>query len=269
MINITDPHPYDKRWDSGAPTPEKLAEVREILSQKFYFLAPGGQSYAFRSADDQYVLKLTKHKRMRVPIWANWMPLPDFLEKRRQKTADKKKCIFDATFKSYMIAEKYLPEETGIVFLHLNKSNYLKQKITIVDKIGIEYEINLDDFEFIIQRRAILTYPYFDQFMLEGKVDRVKTGIRKLLHYLVERSKKGVEDHDLCFGTNLAFLNDEPFQLDLGSLRINESFKSPEVYKAKLLEAIVEFRQWLEECYPELIHYFDETVAGMINDPEL
>ena len=269
IVNITDPHPYDTRWATEAPDSATLEYVRSILAQPFYFLAPGGQTFAFQSQDGQYVLKLTKHKRMRVPLWGQWLPLPSTLEQWRRATAAKKKKIFDCTFKSYLIADTYLKEETGIVFLHLNKSDYLKQSVTIIDKIGIAFKLNIDDFEFILQRKAELFYPHIEKLISEGEIDLVKERIHSMMTYLVGRAKRGIEDHDHCFETNLAFFNNKPFQLDIGSLRLNPAFKAHPMYCVKLREYSEELGEWLRANHPELDSYFEDLINKMLADPNL
>ncbi len=269
IVNITDPHPYDSRWDVGEPSQALLSEVREILSQKFYFLAAGGQSFAFESSDGQYVLKLTKHKRMRVPIWAQSLPLPSFLEEWRKKTAAKKKRIFDCTFMSYLIAETHLKSETGIIFLHLNKSEYLKETVSIIDKIGIQFDLDIDQYEFILQRKAKMFYAVIEELLAQGDIEVAKERIASMMHYLVGRAKRGIEDHDHCFETNLAFLNDRPFQLDIGSLRLNERFKTHPMYCVKLREYSFELADWINENHPYLSQFYGELIDSMLSDPKL
>ena len=73
------------------------------------------------------------------------------------KKVDRRFALLKHDFDSYKIAYENLKDETGLIYLHLNKTDFLKQKMIIIDKIGIYHEIDLDSMEFLIQKgRAYL-----------------------------------------------------------------------------------------------------------------
>lgn len=266
LLNITDPRPNNPRWEVRKPEVKELLRIKKILNQEFTLMFPGGQNYAFLSQDDQYVLKITKHKRMRVPLWAQKLPLPPALEKRREKTKQKKQQLFESTFDSYIIANQYLHEFCGIEYLHLNKTDYLKQKLILVDWLGVKHKIDLDQYEFILQKRCILTHAYIDQLILDHKEQQAKEAILKLVRYVAYRISLGIEDHDICYGTNFGFYQGEPFQLDIGSLRFNPSYLTFDVFKTKIKQSTNNLRQWLSSKHPALVSYLDELTESIIEE---
>jgi len=264
IVNITDPHPFDPRWEVDKPAPQDFAQIKRLLDQPYRYLSPGGQSYAFVSEDDQYVLKITKYKHMRIAPVLNMLPTPGFLKEYKKKKLAKKKLLFDRTFQSYIISYKYLKDHTGLVYMHLNKTpGLINQTLSIIDNIGIEHKLDIDDMVFILQKRAILTYPYIDQLVLDNNMDKAKLSIRNLLLYLYNRCKLGLEDHDLCFGTNLGFLYDKPFQIDIGSMRFNPSFTTDLVAKNKLRESSIELKEWLQNNHPSLYVYYLDLIEDL------
>ncbi|MBI5274255.1 MAG: hypothetical protein HY860_04290 [Chlamydiales bacterium] len=266
LLNIQDPHPYDVRWEVPKPCDKDLKQIKHLLDQPYTLMKTGGQNYAFLSKDSQYVLKVTKHKRMRIPIWMSPLPLPAKLDEKREVKIAKKKRTFDSTFNSYMIASEYFKEFNGIVYLHLNKTDYLHQTLTLVDKIGIAHPVNVDDYEFILQKRGILTYPYIDQLMIDNNVEKAQDAIKQVLRFFAYRISLNIEDHDISFGSNFGFLNDRPFQLDLGSLRFNESFANFDFFEYKLHESCSELKEWLERNHPMLVPTYEKTIAELIQE---
>lgn len=265
LLNITDPHPFDERWEiAKKPSEEELKEIKTALNQPYKIVNAGGQNYAFASKDNKYILKITKHQNMRVPIWARSVPLPHFLEKRRVKTKIKKKHIFDQTFKSYMIAEKHLAPYSGIVYLHLNKTGHLHTTVPITDFIGNTYLLNIDDYEFILQKKGTLTFDYLDTLIKTGQMQNAKEALQALLYYTAYRINLGLEDHDSALYKNFGFYEGTPFQIDIGSLRFNETLKNPGMFAVKLEEVAGQLREWAEKSHPELFSYIQE-ISSEIN----
>jgi hypothetical protein len=261
LLNIWDSYSFDPKWEPSHHQDWEI--IRPVTLQKYRFLRSGGQNYAFISEDGDYVLKVTKYKRMRIPVWIEPIPLfSPLLELKERKIAKKKK-ILDLTFDSYLIAFNSLSDFSGIVYLHLNKTSHLKQTLILVDLLGIEHSIDLDNYAFILQKRGKLTFKYFDDLMFEGEVEKSKEMLRKMVRYVAHRISLCIEDHDIGFGTNFGVLDDKPFQLDLGSLRFNPSFASEAKFTHKLNESLEDLVVWLKCTHPSLIPTLEDEVASL------
>ena len=267
ILNIQDSNPFDPRWEVASNC--DLESVRKILSQPYRIIHAGGQNYAFTSEDGNYVLKITKHKNMRVPIWARVIPsLPAPLEAMRERSMAKKKRVFEATFTSYVLAKKLLEPFCGIVYMHLNKSDNLKAETTLIDFIGNRYVVNLDEHEFILQVRGVTTFKYLDGLIEKGQTEKVKEAIAKLLHYASHRIRLGLEDHDFILRKNFGFYNDEPLQIDIGSLRENPTFRNHNMFVLKMNELKDQLIHWAENSHPELVDEISERVSEMTSPSE-
>ncbi len=259
LLNIWDSYSFDPKWEPSSAQNWEKASI--ALNQKFYFLRAGGQNYAFISEDKNYVLKVTKYKRMRIPIWIEPLPLPKRLAGFREKKIEKKKRILDATFASYLIAFDHLRDFSGIVYLHLNQTDDLDQKLVLVDLLGVEHPIDLDRHAFILQKKGTLTFAYFDNLIVEKSEEKAKVMLEKITRYVAHRISLCIEDHDIGFGTNFGILDDEPFQLDIGSLRFNPGFTTPEAFCSKLSESMEDLRVWLRCTHPNLLKAVDESIS--------
>lgn len=268
---------YQLAWDvSPLPGDEKQA-VREILSQPFSYLGKGAQAFVFGSKDGKYVIKLFRHHHMRASFWIKYLPF-GWAESRIEKKFGK----LWIDFASYKLAFEELRNETGMIFLHLNKSNDLHQKLQIIDKIGIAHTLEADQMEFLVQKRAELIYPGIEKLMETGQEEKAQRAIEQLVHLLVQRCEKGIWDKDPDLNTNFGLVEDSPIQIDVGRFRKLTADKglddfpsrrvSSRFYKMKRINTRDEvFRitdhlhQWLQARFPVL----DETLKteiGKINE---
>ncbi len=139
------------KWEIAETFPQ---EISPLLSQKFLYLDSGGQCYAFASEDGKVVIKFFKHHLRRLPWLIAHIPLPSKYAALREKQKIKRLSKLDRDFTSYKIAYERLREESGLLYLHLNKTKHLNLYVTIVDKLGIAHYLDLNDLEFIVQYNA-------------------------------------------------------------------------------------------------------------------
>ena len=243
--------------------PEKTSqELKKVFAQKFKYLDCGGQSFVFVSEDHQYVIKFFKHRHFRKPYsFLLRMPLPGILELSRLCKLNKALFKLKRDFTSYKLAYDELQEETGLIYLHLNKGTDLNQSIQIVDKIGIEHTVDLDNIEFIVQRRAQLLYSRIHELMEKGDIHGAKQVLHAILEVIVSRCKKGIFDEDPRIHNNLGLLDQKAIFIDIGRFVHDQNRTDPSVY-IKDLKAITgkRFRPWLERTYPELVIDLDEMI---------
>ena len=196
----------------------------QILNQPYTFLDKGAQSFVFASQDGNYVIKFFRHHHM------------------------KKQGKLDKDFNSYKLAFNHLKQETGLLFLHLNKTTHLNQTLDLVDKLGIHHKIPLDQFEFLVQKRAQLVYPALQTFMQQGETDNAKEALTNLVHFLVHRSKLGIFDKDPDLNSNFGLIGTEVVQIDIGRFK----HQKPQLNKDEIIRITDNLHQWLMVNYPEL-----------------
>jgi hypothetical protein len=221
---------------------EETQELDAIFDQKFRYCGRGGQCWVFASADDKYVIKFFKYDRMR--------------------TQGYKKTI-ERTFRSYKLSYDLLRQETGIVYIHLNKTDSLHKTITVRDDRHRTFNIDLDDKEFLIQKKAKQIYPAIAAHMKKGQIDSAKQLLSSAIQLVIARSDKGIKDLDPFPRNNCGCFGDQAVFIDVGSFVPDENLKSEEGRKQEINRVMDRFMHWLTHDYPELAEYLAQELERL------
>jgi len=220
---ITSDFVYHSEW--AIDEPHNLAPLKTILNQKFKFLAVGSQSYAFESADGKYVVKffIMKHKIPRLSdLWH-----PEKVDHRRQN-------LF-SIFNAHKLAYTELKEDTGLLYIHLNKTDHLKTVLEVADRFGRSHLIDLDRTEFIVQEKAELIFSHLKKLLEQKDEAQVQKCIQATLDLVKRRMDKGISDHDKAVKHNYGFIGAgdrvRAVHLDLG--RLEKVYKQKEYHRIK------------------------------------
>lgn len=265
--NITYDLPYDARWEMRLPEEEEAHEIEVILHQPFHYLGKGCQSYVFESEDSRYVLKFFKYQRFRPKVWLSYMTFLPGMEGYLQSKSECKKRKLESVFTSWKIAYEELRPETGVLFVHLNKTKRQWEKpFLIYDKMGWEHSLNLNDYEYLLQRKAKLLCPTLDGLMTLGKVTEAKQLLDRLIQMLLSEYHRGFADNDHALMQNTGILDGRPVHIDVGQFVKNEKVKEPEVYNQELFNKTWKFRKWLVEHHPELASHLEMLLRQVMGD---
>nr|AOO54562.1 hypothetical protein [uncultured bacterium] len=243
---------YHQDWEPASSAELENTALSEILNQPFYYLAKGAQSYVFASQDGTTVIKFFRLYHLRPPLWLSFLAMPPALQSYKLSKMIDKRNELAKDFTSYKIAFEEMKEETGLIYLHLNKTSHLKKHLKIYDKIGIAYELDLDEMEFLVQKRATLVYPSIDALMKAHAPEDAKEAISALIQLLKYRCEKGIFDKDPDLNTNFGFLDNKALQIDIGRFRRETLSPYPNTYRDEIIRITDNFRQWLDARYPML-----------------
>lgn len=261
---ISSNRPFEPKWQTHPLSSDEKKELENALSQKYRYFGKGGQCYAFFSEDGQYVIKFFKQRVYKIPLWHHFIPVPyvfnRYKEKKRLKRLDK----IERDFFSYKTAYEDLPEISGLLYVHLNQTQDLDKTLTIIDLLNIEHRLDLDKFDFILQRRADMIYPTLTRLIDEKNKDRSQQIIDQIVDLIVYRCQKGYEDWDPNVRTNCGLLNDRVIKIDVGRFIANEKMKSKEMCASELIRVTTPFKGWLMNQDPDLANYCDAAVAKAI-----
>ncbi len=234
-------------WETASLSPEEYTQIKEILDQPYSYLDNGVQSFVFASSDGQYVIKFFRHDHLDGPFWLT----------PNQKA--KKQAQLHKEFLSYKLAYENLRKQTGLVFLHLNKSKNLHQTLDLVDKIGIHHPIPLDNYEFLIQKRASLLYTALNQMIEENRINDGKETLSKLVELLSHRAKEGISDKDPDLITNFGVIGTDPIQIDVGRF----SQREPKLDKDEIIRITDRLDQYLITRCPELQQHLKTQIEKL------
>ncbi len=251
---------FDPKWETTPLSAEEQQKVKSILRQRFHYLGKGCQCYTLVSDDDRYVLKFFKFKHLHQNSWVDNLLLPDSLKKQRQISKQRRQAKLDLLFNGYKIAFEDLRKETGMVFVHLNKTNDLHIQLQFHDKLGIYHEINLDEVEFVLQTKAEMVYPIIKKLMNEGKQDKVEQIFVWIRELLIAISQKGITDRDPALIQNIGLLADRAILLDPGQLVKDEKVKDPTNYNQKIHQRFRELHSWVQTHYPALLPNLEKAL---------
>lgn len=257
---------YESRWDVAALDDEGEAELRRILAQPFTYLGKGCQSYVFESEDGNYVIKFPKYQRFRSRPWDTLLSvIPSIKAQREERLAHKKEKL-DGVFYGWKLAYEEMQEQTGVLYVHLNPTVKIDRHLTLYDKLGFSHHVDLDQSQFLVQKKAEMLCPTLEAAMAHHEPEEAEALIDELLSMVVVEYRNGYADNDHALIQNTGVLHGKPVHIDVGQLDKGERFAEIEVFNQELFNKMYKFRIWLFENYPELYNYLDGKLKPILGD---
>lgn len=256
IINTATPSP---EWEMPPLSPEEKENLHHILSQKFTYYDKGSQAYVFLSEDKKYILKLLKQRKLHANSWLSHIPL-SFNPYYQEALFKEKKRKF--TFGACKTAFISLKEETGLIYVHINNTPDLGEKVALLDKNGKTHHIPLDETSFYVQKRATLIYSRISELMHNREIEKAKNIITSIFSLIDFLGKSGVVDNDPILRKNFGLIDDIAVQIDVGKLRIDPQRKQNLAYRMEVDSITHNFKIWIEKNYPELSEHFEQCLSN-------
>ena len=217
LKKVTSLHAPVPEWESKPGMSRK--KFAALMNQPFHYLGSGNHTYAFGSEDEQVVIKFFKQKHMKTKSWVDYLPLPlkrifypmGKIHRRIRERQD--------SFRSYKLAYEQLQKETGLLYLHLNKTDNLDLFLHLIDQNGHLLKISLDEMEFLVQQKALLSFHHLKSLYQAGRSNEAKEAIFSLFDLVAKRIQKGIYDKDLQFFKNFGFVGNQAIEVDVGEFR--------------------------------------------------
>jgi len=261
---------YDPRWELSV-TPEELSRAKKILQEhSFRYLGHGFQCYAFESEDGQYVLKFFRYQRLRLPSFIQEFPSLPFLDEWRKERLvtlnHRRECLLRSCKTSWELAKR----ETALLFVHLNQTKGLFGKTSLLDTLGEKHLLVMDDYQFLLQKKALHIKPEFDRLMANGQVEEAKRRVDQIFELLLDCARKSVQDMDgaLIRKNNLGFLHDRAIYVDGGKMTYRECIRSKKWFE-KDLHRLYMLNKWFKEKYPVLSRHLEEKQQCILQNFDL
>lgn len=242
--------PHHPEWECAPLSQTDRSELLEILSQPFTYLGKGHQCFVFESKDQRTILKFPFHSQLIPPVWMR--PIPLLSDLFRTHVLHKRQGKLHKDAMSYRLAYERLKMETGVLFIHLNRTQNTLPPVTIYDKIGVQHQLPLDNMEFIVQKKAEQIYPTLAKWIEGGQIDRAKQGLSELVALFALRFERGIEDRECVLNTNYGFLEGRAMQIDIGRLRECTSILSLQEQVENIWGVFEPLTAYLELQHPEL-----------------
>lgn len=255
--------PNDPRWEVPPLGEEEQKEVNALLDQTFTYLGSGGWCFAFLGEDGKTVLKFYRHTHLRPS-----QILKDFSFKKLLMKADPmplgSSYFQEFNFKSCTLLYSQAKERTGLLYVHLNKTKGKHKPVTLVDNIGVRHTIDLDQTEFLVQKRADLLLEHIDRLAKAKKTDEAKQCLDDMIACLLTLYKRGNRDLDHSLRNNFGYTEDGAVTLDLSSYCPDESLKNPGEYRKELVVKTRRLSRFLDKHHKELYNYFEERLSEIV-----
>lgn len=251
--NVTSNLTYHPEWDTTPVTQTQKELISEALNQEYSYLGKGCQSYVFESRDGEYVIKFVKFQRFRPQAWIDLFTFIPAVEKYQVGKGVEKYDKLDKMFISWKIAYEYLRDQTGVIYVHLNKGRgMILPTLVIRDKMGLKHYLDLNEMEFLLQSKAEMFESTINDLMANGALDKATSIIDQLMEMLLWEYRHGFADNDHALMQNTGVLDGKPIHIDAGQFIKNNIVKNPNVYSQEIYDKTYDFRVWLDKKYPEL-----------------
>lgn len=246
--------------------PENKSAIDKILSQPFFYLDKGHQSYVFESEDGEWVIKFPKFQRYRLPVWSASLPLPKFLDDTRREYAAFKGSKMKWNFDSWKIAYEDLSRQTGVVWVHINpETDVLPRPLILVDKVGWRHSIDLSRSSFLVQHKGEVLERFIKKSSKHGSLDEVKAMFHKLIALYVQTFRAGFYEEDPHTLRNTGIVNGEPIYLDPARFIQDPRIMNPQLWKPELLKKTANLRKWIDKHYPSLSGVIEQEIGSYVS----
>lgn len=257
ISHITYDLPFHHQWEVAESFDPLLME--SIFSQKLHYIGKGAQCYAFGTNDGRYVIKFIKFKHHKVENFEKWKQVP-FLDNTIEQRIAKHKRKLNAVFDGYVLAFERDRENTGLIALHLNHTPQFRRSITVMDKLGLERTIQLDEVSFIVQKRADVTQDVVNRAIAEGDWNSVERTFKQLFDLYHAEYRIGLYDRDRSIMKNTGFIGSQPIRIDAGKLTYHASLKDPLVQYREFQEILTRLKTWVDRNKPGYKDRFNQTI---------
>lgn len=235
--------------------PERYVELHHIVDQPYIYLDRGKQAFAFASQDGKYVLKFFDARRLRKWFSLRKFPSERSLEKKRKNLLN-----------GYRIAYRDDRDHNGILFLQLSPDKRNREKVSVRDRFGFSYVIDLGDVPFVIQKKAVPTRTVLTQLLNKGKVEEAKEKLGMIAQLYFDGYQHGLYDLDHNFIYNTGFVDGQAIRIDVGRLRYDLSFQESEIWFPDAYKVLVlRLHDWLGRHFPryqqELSSYMQQLLS--------
>lgn len=254
----------DARWKTTPLPLKRQSQVIQALNQEYTYLGKGCQAYAFASRDGRYVLKFFKYQRYRCKPWIDALAFLPLVDSYRQNKNLQKKAKLDKIFQAWKLAFEHLPDETGVLFVNLDRHPLNLPPVILCDKMGNRHAVNIDDYEFLLQRRATMLCPALADLMKEKKIDEAKGLLDNLLVMLLSEYARGFADNDHALMQNTGVVDGKPVHVDVGLFIHNPIVKDPAVYQKELYHKLYKFSNYLSDNYENLALHLKARIIGIL-----
>ncbi len=210
-----------------------------LIPNSFHYLGKGHQTFVFESGN--IVLKLFDANHLKEP----WRESKKAWWRERIRIYPE----------SYPLAYRLLQKQTGVLLVHLGKSDRIFPTIELVDKIGRRFQLDLNSVPFVLQTKG--KNSFYQSLKTAAPQDR-KQLIDAYLAFQQQRIELCIADHDRDIEHNYCWDGKILQYIDPARCFFEPSLKEDARRKKEWWKATHRLRMWLDRYHPEELVFFDE-----------
>ena len=252
-----------KEWNvKTSPEQERFFYV--VSQQTLRWLGRGMQAVVFETQDEKYVVKFFQLGKLHEE--ADQSAIKRLLSKESSEKRQERVIHREEIFSSSKMCFENLQEETGIVYVHLNRTKDRIRTIRLVDKNGQSHRIRGDETSFLVQKKGRYLIPTITAHMENGQVDQAKDRIDQVFALLLSMAKKGYADGDDCLirNNNIGLTEDRAIYIDTGHLFHAQKLDVAERMKYEFQVRLDPLEKWLHVAYPELAAHYQASKEHLL-----
>lgn len=262
VSNIASFYPFQAQW--SVIDAQMSQEADEALSQEYFYLGKGCQSYAFLSSDGRYVLKFLKQQNFRSPAWVTPLALISAVHNYEQSRKEHRWFRLNRVCHSWKLCFDRLRAESALLFVHLNRTDDLRKQLVLHDKLGFVHQIDLDQFQFCLQRRGEKLADWFIDQRDRGALEEASRLMHRLVDLLRSEFAQGIADDDHALIQNAGVSDGIPIHLDIGQFVQNPAIQNEQCWKQELFTKGFKLGRWLDKHWPALAVVWRERLEQEI-----
>lgn len=220
-------------------------------SEALTFIGAGKQFYAFETSDHQHVVKFMKFRRRRPLPWLEKLHLPFLASWKSNYLAVRAKRLTSLQSSTFL-AQNHLSSESALL------SYPLPQNLILIDKLGIEYPVDLSQTHFIVQKKATPFTDYFEQ-----NPSQAHALIASYIETVASQCKKGICNLDPV-ERNYGVVDNRVILMDIGSFMTHSKLDHPAGKQQQIFLELLPLRQWLHNNHPDHLADFDQSLHKIL-----
>lgn len=155
-----------------------------------------------------------------------------------------------------------LQDETGLHYLHINKTERQFGLVRLIDNSKVAHEIDLDQTEFMVQDYCELATARIKAQMKSGDLKAAQATVEALFTSIEDWSRRGIHIDNPALKRNIGFCGDKVIMLDIGSLKKASPVKTPEQLKREIKHVTRGLGRWICKHHPDLFPFYQQELLS-------
>lgn len=225
-----------------------------VSQQALRWVGKGSVAFIFATPDDKYVVKFMNMTLFKRPTNHGFLKKV-FSSKRKKPFRDAR---MEDIFQSVRLCFDELQEETGVIYVHLNRTKEKIHGLKLIDSYGQSQRVCGDDTCFLMQRQAKPLFKVLTDLMDKGATEEASRRIDQIFDLLTSLARKGYVDGDerLISNNNIGFIDSRAIYIDTFHFYPANHLDLVQRMHYECQQRLVPLERWLKLNYPVLAAYY-------------